>query len=414
MAQLDRAHKHGDSPKSPGSRTMEQLLRGGDGSSSTLWTSPTPSGALSNSSSPRKHHHDQEEDHPHQPKKSVLTKVKEKAKKLKHSLSGKKKHSTDENSTPSWGVSLEDEEGEEEDAEYLGAPMYESELAPEGYKETLRQHPRAIHVISEKHALDDKQTKPCSPNKEETSKSLSPKDNKTTQPEIVAYQKSSSPLKTTKEEPMAARKPHSPQKKLTESMSQKYFTPAYETMSGKLGPAYASVADATHSIASKIQGLSLSSPTASQTNSVPQTFSAPLAQPPSLAATTEAPTSFSGPVVAPPTETGKCVSSVDEQMWDKGVSVKEYLMQKFEPGDDEKALSRAISDVVSPRRTTTSDISVLEKVREAVTSLLRNDLERSKPALTRSATNSSNRIPVSTNAQEVGEEENHGRVLQTN
>ena len=31
--------------------------------------------------------------------------------------------------------------------------MYESELAPEGYKENARQNPRAVPVISEKHVL---------------------------------------------------------------------------------------------------------------------------------------------------------------------------------------------------------------------------------------------------------------------
>lgn len=66
-------------------------------------------------------HHDSEEDHIPQ-KKSVFNKVKEKAKKvLRHSLSNKKKHINEsETITPSWGVSLDDEE--EEDAEYLGAP----------------------------------------------------------------------------------------------------------------------------------------------------------------------------------------------------------------------------------------------------------------------------------------------------
>lgn len=71
--------------------------------------------------------HDAEEDHNHHPKKSVLTKVKEKAKKLKHSLSNKKKHHDSDsqetdNTTPSLGVNLNDYEDEEEDAEYLGAP----------------------------------------------------------------------------------------------------------------------------------------------------------------------------------------------------------------------------------------------------------------------------------------------------
>lgn len=46
--------------------------------------------------------------------------MKEKAKKIRRSLS-KKKHSEDGNTTPSWGVSLDDDE-DDEDAEYLGAP----------------------------------------------------------------------------------------------------------------------------------------------------------------------------------------------------------------------------------------------------------------------------------------------------
>lgn len=53
--------------------------------------------------------------------------MKEKAKKLKHSLSNKKKHHDSDshetdNTTPSLGVNLNDYEDEEEDAEYLGAP----------------------------------------------------------------------------------------------------------------------------------------------------------------------------------------------------------------------------------------------------------------------------------------------------
>ncbi|XP_010106533.2 uncharacterized protein LOC21407997 [Morus notabilis] len=141
MAQTDRTQGR-ESPKTPTSPTIEQLLREGDGS---WWSTP------SSSSSPHARNHDQEEDHGHHQRKSMLTKVKEKAKKLRHSLSTKKKHSNeDENTTPAWGVSLEDDEDEEEDAEYLGAPMYESELAPESYKEIARQHPRANPVISEK------------------------------------------------------------------------------------------------------------------------------------------------------------------------------------------------------------------------------------------------------------------------
>lgn len=46
--------------------------------------------------------------------------MKERAKKWRSNLI-KKKHSDDSNTTPSWGVSLDDDE-DEEDPEYLGAP----------------------------------------------------------------------------------------------------------------------------------------------------------------------------------------------------------------------------------------------------------------------------------------------------
>lgn len=82
--------------------------------------SPTSSPSAISPSSPyyeRSKFHDPED---HQ-KKSVLTKVKEKAKKLRNSI-GKKKHE-DGNVTPTYCVTIEEEEEEEEeDSEYLGAP----------------------------------------------------------------------------------------------------------------------------------------------------------------------------------------------------------------------------------------------------------------------------------------------------
>lgn len=80
--------------------------------------------------SPNPKLYDLEEAFPQQQnsKKSVLTKVKERAKKLRHSLSGsRKKHEHQghgDNSTPAWGVTLEDvdDDDEDEDPEYLGAP----------------------------------------------------------------------------------------------------------------------------------------------------------------------------------------------------------------------------------------------------------------------------------------------------
>lgn len=85
--------------------------------------SPTYSPTSSSPSSPyfeRLKNHNSEEDNGLCQKKSVLTKVKERAMKFRYSLS--KRRMEDENVTPSWGVSLEDDEEEEEDPEYLGAP----------------------------------------------------------------------------------------------------------------------------------------------------------------------------------------------------------------------------------------------------------------------------------------------------
>ncbi|KAF5804561.1 hypothetical protein HanRHA438_Chr05g0208071 [Helianthus annuus] len=49
---------------------------------------------------------------------------------------------------------------------------------------------------------------------------------------------------------------------------------------------------------------------------------------------------------------------------DKGVSMKEYLMHKFEPGEDERALSKVITQTISPRR---------YKMREDMNSFLKNE-----------------------------------------
>lgn len=81
-------------------------------------TSPSPSSPFFE----RMKNHDPEEDQSLYQRKSVLAKVKERARKLVLRNSLSRKRQDDDNITPSWGVSLEDEEGEEEDAEYLGAP----------------------------------------------------------------------------------------------------------------------------------------------------------------------------------------------------------------------------------------------------------------------------------------------------
>ncbi|KAK2997420.1 hypothetical protein RJ639_025726 [Escallonia herrerae] len=88
--------------------------------------------------------------------------------------------------------------------------VYESELAPENYKETAKQHPREVHVASEKHVL-------------------------TSSIKHEVLQKNE--------------EPSSPNKTITETVSEKLgpaYTAVSETVSEKLGPAYAAVSDATH------------------------------------------------------------------------------------------------------------------------------------------------------------------------
>ncbi|KAA8549307.1 hypothetical protein F0562_000991 [Nyssa sinensis] len=171
--------------------------------------------------------------------------------------------------------------------------MYESELAPEGYKETARQHPRAFPVVSEKHVVP-------------------------------------SSVKQENEKP-----PSSSTKTITETVSE------------KLAPAYAVVSDATQTIASKIAGLTVATPTAPET----------------------------GEYAGSGTRTSSGVSEAGEnasgsqQTWDKGVSMKEYMMHKLEPGEDEKALSQVITEAISPKKTP-GDMGVVEKVKDDVTSLL--------------------------------------------
>ncbi|GMH12255.1 hypothetical protein Nepgr_014096 [Nepenthes gracilis] len=137
MDELEGIRQHGERPKTPASPTLEQILQ----ETSSSWSMNKSPTSVKN--------HDQEEDQFHHSKKSsVLAKVKLKVKKLRQSLV-RKRHGEDAHSC---GVSLEDEDIDE-DPEYLGAPMYESELAPESYEEHARQHPRAVPVITEKHAM---------------------------------------------------------------------------------------------------------------------------------------------------------------------------------------------------------------------------------------------------------------------
>lgn len=263
----------------------------------------------------------------------------------------------------------EDEDEEDDiDAEYLGAPskflsiymlqisfidlnlnnisfffsfaVYESELAPEDCKENARQHPRADPVIAENHVLANTiklasghDEKPFnSPKRSSQMVVESSLGNIKTTTETTT---TNSTMKKIQENEVA--KPSSPSKTLTEAVTE------------KLAPVYSTVTDATHAIASKIQSLTVSAPS---NPSTPRKASSPTIQ-----------NTCSDP--SQPPKLGKGT----EQIWDKGVSVKEYLMHKFEPGEDERALSQVLSYALSPR--TKPGVGVVEKMREAVNSMLR-------------------------------------------
>ncbi|XP_077236886.1 uncharacterized protein LOC143878495 [Tasmannia lanceolata] len=297
--------------------TGERTLSGGNDEHGRCQSPMSPSFGKS---------YDHEEDQNHHVKKSVLARVKDKAKKWRQTLI-KKKHGHDGgNTTPAWGVNLE-EDDDEEDPEYHGAPMYESEMAPDGYKETAMQHNTTPPIVAEKHVL----------------------------------------------EPKAVREEQ------TQKNGGKTLT---ETVTDILVPAYTMVSEATHMIAGKIQG----PPVATTATTKPNT--------------------------------------INEQVYDKGVSVKEYLMQKLEPGEEERALSQVISEVMSPKSSGTGgEIGVVEKVKEAVSSLLSAPTpapaKAPPPALVPAlslapALSPPSPVPVSTNPHAEIVEETHGRILQTN
>ncbi|KAK6118610.1 hypothetical protein DH2020_047652 [Rehmannia glutinosa] len=244
-------------------------------------------------------HHGQEEFFgPSHNKKSVIAKVKERAKKLKHTLSGRKNIH---------GNELND--------------VYESEAAPETLKENARQHPRAVPVVSENHRMPNRMEKHEAP-----------------LPEIND------------------KKPVSPNMSMTEAVSEKF------------APAYTAVSDATHKIASKIAGLTITPPEAQETVDFPTKTQNETHETASNAARIHEAKKMmsenSGNMTKPYGAGGS-----SPQTWDKGVSVKEYFMNKLEPGEDERALSQAITEAISPRGIITGETGVVEKVKEAVTSL---------------------------------------------
>lgn len=167
--------------------------------------------------------------------------------------------------------------------------MYESELAPDEYKGTARQNPRAVPVISEKHVLPNSTSQSANEQEREKPQGF---NNKT-------------------------------------------------------------VTENTTIVTLKVEELTVSSP------------------------------------------------RKGDQKWDKGVSAKELLIKKLEPGEDERALSQVISQAISPRRSP-SDMGMVGKVKEAVTSWIWNESTSTTltNASTTSSSSSSAHIPISTDVHE--------------
>ncbi|CAH2065161.1 unnamed protein product [Thlaspi arvense] len=372
VAELESLKTHVNHSGSPSFSTIGQRHQSGEGSK------------LSPSGSPRKENELQGE-HSHH-KKSLFSKMKDKAKKLQHSLSNKKRHDEEGDATMSPFARFEDhqvrekegyetlsprdnlkdrkareerETGEEEDPEYLGAPMYESKKAPEELKETARQHPRENVVITETNVLsvlpskhDAKQEhKDCTGSNKENS--LVPEKN------VLSDVKQEKPADKTGKE-CTNQEPISPSKTVTETVTE------------TLAPAYAKVSDATHAITKKIQDMAFPVPTESaerETNDVSEINSAGTNQP----------------------------AGFNTKVWDKGVSMKEYIIQKFEPGEDDRALSRVISKAISPRKAS-SEASTFSGATNMV------------PA----PNSADNKAPLLANTHEIVEEETHGKMLQPN
>ncbi|KAG1371729.1 putative low-temperature-induced 65 kDa protein [Cocos nucifera] len=224
---------------------------------------------------------DFEDDHDHHHvKKSVLSRVKEKARKWRQLLAKKKHGHDDDNPTPPWG----DEEDDEQHPEYHGAPMYESETAPDTYKDGTSQHRSAVQSprALEKSVVFQHDNANKEPEMKQGNDTLE-------QPvlhHLDAIKETSSPHATSLHDMPAHQDP------VGESGTNKMVpVTVIDTM----------FSEATQMIASKIQ-----SP-------------------------------------------GRGYELGAKQMWDKGISVKEYLMHKLEPGEEDRALCQVITEAVSPR-----------------------------------------------------------------
>jgi len=289
--------------------------------------------------------------------------------------------------------------------------VYESEKAPIVYKASEKQRisPRANPMIPEKHVISSSDKHIVEQDLEKSlSRSLS---KRTTQPATTITSTTSNPS-TASNININTNTYNTYTNTSTPSGSNK---PTTETVAPKQSTVQAKKPDAAY-VTPKFQGLTVSKPSElhdhpSSSTVAPKTtrnsslsYSAPRTPPARVTSQfpTTTPRTTSAPVASAPSPasplSGKNTSPT-AQIWDKGVSMKEYLLNKLEPGEDERALSQVISEAMSPRRTP-GDAGVMEKVREAVTSLLRTEepakyADPTTAAATTSTTRMSSQMPSS-------------------
>ncbi|XP_047970857.1 uncharacterized protein LOC125214043 [Salvia hispanica] len=305
-----------------------------------------------------------------------------------------------DNITPSWGATMEDDCDHEDDydPEYLGAPMYESEAAPESLKETARQHPRAEPVVSNSHRAPNMNheaamlgtDQPASPNpiadktravveKLATACALSAgsgknKNNNNTSTTQAVANKLAPAYAAVSD---ATHNTYTAVSDATHNINANTISNTTHAVADKLAPAYTAVSDATHTGASMITNTSHAvadklGPACTVVSDATQQIASKIASiavaspgaKPSQEAKAELVSEDAGNV--------KQCASGSPQTYDKGVSVKEYFLSKLEPGDDERALSQAITEAISPRKST-GETGVVDLVKEAVSSFFRQE-----------------------------------------
>lgn len=134
------------------------------------------------------------------------------------------------------------------------------------------------------------------------------------------------------------------------------------TMTGnvaeKLTPTNAEGSNAAHSASSKAHVISR----------IPSACMSSQSQTPSVSSLTP---SISLPIQNPSISSSSSPLS-GKNTSPKGASGKDYLMNKYEPRNYERTTSHGTSGAMSPRRSS-SNVGVMERVKGAVNSLLRNE-----------------------------------------